>query len=350
MQHIPLGTSGLTVSEFCLGTMTWGNQTPQDDAHRQIDMALEHGVNFLDAAEMYPVNPVSAETRGRTEEVIGSWVAARGGRDRLVIATKVTGKGSGVISGGAPAIDAARLRSAAEESLRRLQVEVIDVYQLHWPNRGSYHFRQIWGYVPPKADERAAIKANMLEVLREAKALIDEGKIRSFALSNETAWGVASWIALAEAHGLPRPVSLQNEYSLLCRYFDSDLAEVCALEDVPLLAYSPLAAGLLTGKYAGDVIPEGSRRAVGSVDLGGRVTPRVFEAVSGYLGLALENGLDPVQMALAWTRTRPAPVIPILGATTSEQLAVQLPAAELRLSPEVLGAIDAMHRAHPAPY
>jgi len=349
MQHIPLGSTNLSVSEFCLGTMTWGNQTQQEDAHRQIDMARDHGVNFLDTAEMYPVNPVSAETLGRTEEVIGNWLAARGGREKLVIATKVTGKGSEVIAGGAPGIGRARLRAAVEGSLTRLQTDVIDLYQLHWPNRSSYHFRQGWRYAPPKAEARADIHANMLEVLHEAAALIAEGKIRHFALSNETAWGMANWIALAGAHGLPRPATLQNEYSLLCRQFDTDLAELSALENVPLLAYSPLAAGLLTGKYAGDVTPEGSRRA-GRPDLGGRITPRVFEAVAGYLGLARDWDLDPVQMAIAWCRTRPFPTIPIIGATTSEQLSRELPAAGLTLPPELLLAIDGMHKAMPMPY
>lgn len=349
MKHLPLGTTDLTVSEFCLGTMTWGNQTPQADAHRQIDLALDHGVNFLDSAEMYPVNPVSAETMGRTEAVIGAWLAAGGSRERLVIATKVTGKGSEAIAGGAPEIGAARLRVAVEGSLRRLGTDVIDIYQLHWPNRSSYHFRQNWRYAPPGADARADVRANMLEVLTEAGRLVTEGKIRHFALSNETAWGMASWIALAEAHGLPRPATLQNEYSLLCRHFDTDLAELCALENVPLLAFSPLAAGLLTGKYAGDVIPEGSRRA-GREDLGGRITPRVFEAVAGYLGLARDWDLDPVQMAIAWCRTRPFTTIPIIGATTAEQLARELPAAELTLPAGLIEAIDALHKAMPMPY
>lgn len=349
MKHIPLGTTGLTVSEFCLGTMTWGNQTPQQDAHRQIDMALDHGMNFLDAAEMYPVNPVRAETMGHTEEIIGAWLAAHGGRERMVIATKVTGKGSEAIEGGAPEIGPARLRAAVEGSLKRLGTDMIDIYQLHWPNRSSYHFRQNWTYAPPATAERADIRANMLEVLIEAGRLITEGKIRHFALSNETAWGMANWIALAEANNLPRPVTLQNEYSLLCRQFDTDLAELCALENVPLLAFSPLAAGLLTGKYAGDVIPEGSRRA-GRADLGGRITPRVFEAVAGYLGLARDWDVDPVQMAIAWCRTRPFPVIPIIGATTTEQLERELPAASLHLPEDLLRAIDGMHKSMPMPY
>lgn len=349
MQMIPLGQSGLTVSEFCLGTMTWGNQTPKNDAHRQIDMARAQGVNFLDAAEMYPVNPVRPETLGHTEAIIGDWIAAGGPRDDLVIATKCTGKGSEVIAGGAPPISPARLRQACEDSLRRLQTDRIDLYQLHWPNRGSYQFRQNWTYKPPQADARAAIVDDMAAVLQTAGDLLREGKIRHFGLSNESAWGLMQWLGLAERHGLPRAVSVQNEYSLLCRLGDTDLAEVCALEDVPLLAFSPLSAGLLTGKYAGDVVPEGSRRSL-RADLGGRIQPRVFAAVSGYLGLARDWGIDPVQMALAWCRQRPFPCIPILGATTSDQLAGQLPAATLRLTPDQVSAIDTMHRVHPMPY
>lgn len=350
MQQIPLGLSGLNVSEFCLGTMTWGNQTPRDDAFRQIDMALAHGINFLDTAEMYPVNPVRAETLGLVETIIGEWIAAGGARERLVIATKITGEGSEVIAGGAPLIAPARMRQAVEDSLRRLRVETIDLYQLHWPNRGSYHFRKNWGFRPKPASEREAILQDMTAVLETAGALVAEGKIRAFGLSNESAWGLMQWLDLARAGRLPRAVSVQNEYSLLCRLADTDLAELCALEDLPLLAFSPLAAGLLTGKYAGDVVPEGSRRAVGKGDLGGRIQPRVFEAVSGYLGLARDWGIDPVQMALAWCRQRPFPCLPILGATTSAQLERQLPAAGLRLDAEQLAAIDAMHRVHPLPY
>ena len=346
MKHIPLGRTGLTVSEFCMGTMTFGNQTDEADAHRQLDMARAAGINFLDAAEMYPVNPVRAETLGLTEEIVGRWLADRRPAD-MIVATKITGKGSAAIPDGAP-ISPQRMRDAVDASLRRLQVECIDIYQLHWPNRGSYHFRQLWGYDPGKHD-RADTIAHMTEVLHCAQEMVTAGKIRHFALSNETAWGTAQWLRLAEEHGLPRVASIQNEYSLLCRYFDGDMAELCVNEKVPLLAYSPLAAGLLTGKYAGDVIPDGSRRE-GNPDLGGRITPRVFEAVSGYLGLAVRHGLDPVHMALAFTRSRPAPTIPIVGATTSGQLGVVLGAAGLELAPEVLADIDRMHRVHPMPY
>ena len=204
-----------------------------------------------------------------------------------------------------------------------------------------------WAYRPTGKASR--IRANMRAVLTEAAVLIAEGKIGHLALSNETAWGLAQWLRLSEDEGLPRIASLQNEYSLMCRLFDTDMAEACTLEAVPLMAYSPLAAGLLTGKYAGDVTPENSRRAA-YPGLGGRITPRAFEAVSAYRGLARDGGLDPVHMALAWHRTRPFRIIPILGASTSAQLAQQLPALDLVLDPDLIAAIDDVHRSHPLPY
>jgi aryl-alcohol dehydrogenase-like predicted oxidoreductase len=343
---IPLGRTGLTVSELCLGTMTWGSQTPEAEAHAQIDRALDAGINFLDTAEMYPVNPVRAETIGKTEEIIGNWIAGSGRRDGIVLATKLSGKGQ-MARGGAPA-SGKTMVEAVEGSLQRLKTDHIDLYQLHVPNRGSYHFRRLWSY-DPSTQDRAATEAHILDMLETAQSLIAAGKIGHFALSNETTWGTALWLRLAAENGLPRVASIQNEYSALCRTADTDLAELCHNEEVPLLAFSPLAAGLLTGKYAGDVTPEGSRRSR-NPELGGRITPRVWEAVSSYLGIATHHGLDPAQMALAWTLTRPFPLIPIFGATTTAQLEIALGAADLALSPEVLAEIEAAHRAHPMPY
>jgi aryl-alcohol dehydrogenase-like predicted oxidoreductase len=346
MQTLTLGKTGLTVSEFCLGTMTWGTQNTEAEGHAQADLALDHGVTFWDTAEMYPVNPVRAETVGRTEEIIGTWLAARGGRDRLVIATKITGK-SQIVRPGKP-ISGATMRAAVEGSLRRLQTDYIDLYQLHWPNRGSYHFRQAWRYAPTGTDKTAET-ASMTDILTTAQALIAEGKIRAIGLSNESVWGAARWLHLADTLGLPRMATVQNEYSLLCRQFDADWAELSLIEDMPLLAFSPLAAGLLSGKYAGDVIPEGSRRSY-NADLGGRVTAQVFPAVAAYLGIAARHGLDPCQMAIAFCRSRPFRTIPILGATSLEQLKTNLGAAGVTLSPEVLADIAETHRAFPAPY
>jgi aryl-alcohol dehydrogenase-like predicted oxidoreductase len=347
MRRLPLGRSGLQVSEFCLGTMTWGTQTPPAEAHAQMDIARDHGVNFLDTAEMYPTNPTRAETLGGTEEIIGARLAERGDRDDWVIATKVTGAGHFAIPDGAP-LSPARLEAGVEAALRRLRTDRIDLMQLHWPNRGSYHFRQIWRYDPSRQD-RAQTMAHMAEMLVAMDRLVRAGKVRHFGLSNETAWGTCQWLLLAAAGGFPRVQTIQNEYSLLCRSFDGDMAEVSVNEGIPLLAYSPLANGLLTGKYAGDVIPEDSRRAVNPT-LNGRITPRSFEAVVAYMRVARDHGLDPVQMALAWCRSRPFPVIPILGATTRAQLVQALGAAGLELTEAVRDDIAAAYRTVPMPY
>jgi aryl-alcohol dehydrogenase-like predicted oxidoreductase len=347
MRRVTLGPTDLEVSVLCLGTMTWGTQTPEDEAHRQIDIAASRGVNFMDTAEMYPVNPVSKDTIGRTEEIIGNWIAKGGNRDDWVIATKIAGEGS-IARDKGEVIDGGSIRKALEGSLRRLKADHVDLYQFHWPNRGSYMFRQNWRF-DPSGQDRAAVVANMTECLETLDALVSEGKIRHWGLSNESAWGMANWLRLADAGNGPRPVAIQNEYSLLCRLYDTDLAELGYNEKVTLLAFSPLAAGLLTGKYAGDVIPAGSRREL-SPELSGRITPRVWEAVSAYLGIAHRAGLDPARMALAWTLTRPFPVVPIFGATTAEQLDHALGAADLQLGEDVLAEIAAAHKAHPMPY
>jgi len=347
MRKVTLGRTGLDVSCLCLGTMTWGSQNSAEEGHAQIDMALDRGVNFLDTAEMYPVAPVSAETVGRTEEIIGEWVARTGRRDDVIVATKITGAGQKAVRDGAP-IGPATIRAAVEGSLKRLRTDVIDLYQFHWPNRGSYHFRKHWAY-DPSAQDRAATLAHMQEALETLDALVREGKIRHFGLSNESAWGSCQWLRLAEENGLPRVQSIQNEYSLLCRHYDLDLAELGVNEEVTLLGFSPLAAGLLTGKYAGDVTPEGTRRAR-QPDLNGRITPRVWEAVSGYLGVANEHGLDPVQMALAFVMQRPFPAVPIVGATSTAQLETALGAADIVLSDAALADIAAVHKAHPMPF
>lgn len=347
MQLVPLGRTGLTVSALCLGTMTWGSQNSESEGHAQADLAVDRGVTFWDTAEMYPTNPVRAETVGDTERVIGSWLAARGGRDRLVLATKVTGRGQ-VVRGGAP-ITGTDLRAAVEDSLRRLNTDYIDLYQLHWPNRGTgYHFRGNWSY-DPRGIDRAATDAHMIEVLHVARDLMAQGKIRHIGLSNETVWGAARWLNLAEVHGLPRMATVQNEYSLLCRQFDTDWAELSAVEDMPLLAFSPLATGLLSGKYTGDITPEGSRRAV-NPSMGGRITPQVFPALAAYLTIAERHRLDPSQMAIAFCAGRPFPTIPIIGATNLRQLDVNIGAADVELSAEVLAEISAAHRAHPQPF
>ncbi|WP_411890680.1 aldo/keto reductase [Yoonia sp. SDW83-1] len=347
MKMIPLGRTDIMVSDWCLGTMTYGNQTPQDDAHTQIDMAVDAGINFLDTAEMYPVNPIRAETVGLSEQVIGNWIAKTGRRDDIVIATKVSGDNPGWVREGR-GYDGAVIREAVDTSLKRLQTDVIDLYQMHWPLRGSYMFRQNWTY-DPSGQNRQDTLDHMMDVLTALGDCVKAGKIKAIGMSNESAWGMTKWIDQAECAGLPRMASVQNEYSLLCRLYDTDMAEMAVNEDVTLLSFSPLACGLLTGKYQNGAVPDGSRMAING-DLGGRKSPRVFEAMQAYLDLSAEHGLDPVHMAMAWQRTRPFAVSAIFGATTAAQLDRILAGADVVLSDEVVGAIDNLNRAHPMPY
>ena len=347
MKMIPLGRTDIMVSDWCLGTMTFGNQTPQDDAHRQIDMALEAGINFLDTAEMYPVNPVRAETAGNSERVIGEWLAKSGRRDEVVIATKVSGDNPGWVRDGR-GYDGTVIREAVDFSLKKLQTDYIDLYQMHWPMRGSYMFRQNWTYDPSKQNRQETMD-HMSDVLQALDDMQKAGKIRAIGMSNESAWGMTQWTRLAEENGWPRMASVQNEYSLLCRLYDTDMAEMAVNEDVTLLSFSPLACGLLTGKYQGGAVPEGSRMSIGP-ELGGRMTPRTLPATQAYLDVAAKHRLDPVHMAMAWQRTRPFPISAIFGTTTAAQLDHMLAGKDLTLSDDVLSDIDAAHRAHAMPY
>jgi aryl-alcohol dehydrogenase-like predicted oxidoreductase len=344
-----LGQTDTQITDYCLGTMTWGRQTSASDAHRQMDMALEAGINIVDTAEMYPVNPVLAKTVGDSERILGEWNAANPARrGDYVLATKITGKNGAFVRMGQD-ITPETFETALDASLHRLQTDYIDIYQLHWPNRGSYHFRQNWGY-NPSGQDKAHILAQMQAILHAADRAQKAGKIRHFALSNESAWGTAQWLRLAQDHGLPRVASIQNEYSLLCRHFDTDLAELAVHEQVTLLAYSPLAAGLLTGKYQGGLTPTGSRADGDNVNLGGRRTGRAIAAVEAYLDLAKHYGIDPVHMALAFSVARPFGVSTIFGATTNDQLAHIIQGLDVTLSNDVLKNIDALHRLHPMPY
>jgi len=346
MKYNPLGRTGIRVSEICLGTMTWGSQNSEREAHEQLDCALDHGINFVDTAELYPTTPADAETYGDTERFIGSWLAARGNRDRVILASKVAGPGRSYIRGGAPAGRAGML-AAVDDSLARLRTDYLDLYQLHWPNREHYHFRGVWTYTPSRNDRTRAAD-DILELLEALGALVKAGKVRAVGLSNETAWGTMQYLRHAEDKGLPRMASVQNEYNLLYRSHDVDMAELSHHEDVGLLAYSPLAAGLLTGKYLDGARPEGSR-LTRNHDLGGRYQPHQEPAVRAYVDLAAEHGLDPAQMALAFCLTRPFMTSVIIGATTLAQLKTDIAAADVTLSEDVMDGIRRIHRLHPAP-
>ncbi|MFT5113426.1 MAG: aryl-alcohol dehydrogenase-like predicted oxidoreductase [Parasphingorhabdus sp.] len=346
MKFNQLGNSEIQVSEICLGSMTWGTQNTEQEGHSQINLALEQGVNFIDSAEMYPTNPLSADHAGATESVIGSWFAKTGRRSDVILATKVSGSGSKVVRQGAP-ISSQTIRTAVEGSLERLQTDYLDLYQLHWPNRGSYHFRQSWKFNPTSQDVEQT-KEHMLDVLKVMQELVNEGKVRTIGLSNESCWGTAKFLSLAESMNLPRVVSVQNEYSLLDRKFDLDLAELSHNEKVGLLAFSPLAAGILSGKYQGDKTPAGSRRTF-SENLGGRYSPHVVPVVDKYLQVAERYQLDPCQMSVAFCCSRPFMTSAIIGAVSEQQLTNSIKSCELNLSDEILTDLNDVHRQYPNP-
>ncbi len=323
--------------------MTWGEQNSEAEGFAQMDFAVDQGINFIDTAEMYAAPP-RRETCGRSEEIIGNWLAARGGRDKIVLATKVTGPSGGLdyIRGGRTRLDRHHIAEAIEGSLRRLKTDYVDLYQLHWPDRPIKAFGQL-GYEHGEGEETPP--EDTLEVLAE---LVQAGKVRSVGLSNETPWGVLRFLALAEAGRGPRMVSVQNPYSLLNRSFEARLAEVALREDCGLLAYAPVAAGVLTGKYLNDRRPEGARMTL-FPDNRRYFGEQGQAATAAYVDLARKHGLDPAQMALAYVLTQPFLTSAIIGATSLAQLENSLAAKDLILSREVLNAIESIHKIYTYP-
>ena len=341
----PLGRSELVVPDVCLGTMTFGEQTREADAHRQLDFALASGVNFLDTAEMYAVPP-RAETCGASERIVGRWLK-RQQRERIVVATKVAGpsRNLGWIRNGPPALDRTNIRAAIDGSLQRLQTDYIDLYQLHWPERNQPMFGQ-WQFDPAQERECTPIRAQ-LEALAE---LVAEGKVRAIGLSNEHPWGVMQFVRLSDELGLPRVLCTQNAYSLVNRTFETALAEVCHREQVGLLAYSALAFGHLTGKYVAD--PAAPGRLTQWPAFGQRYgKPNVIPAVTAYAALAKKHGLTLTQMALGFVRSRWFVSSTIIGASSLAQLQQTLPATRTPIAAELLAEIDAIHLRYtnPAP-
>lgn len=346
MKYRKLGRTGLDVSLIGLGTMTWGKQNTEGEGFAQMDYALSRGINFWDTAEMYAVPP-SAETYGRTEEIIGHWFTSRKKRGDVILASKIAGPGLPWIREGKSFVDRKNILAAVEGSLKRLQTEYIDLYQIHWPNRGSYNFQQHWTWNPQF--NVAEVERNFIEVLNIFDELIKAGKIRHVGLSNETSWGTAKWLELSSKHNLPRMVSIQNEYSLLDRRFEFDLQEIAMAEDCGLLAWSPLTRGILSGKYLHGARPTGSRLAI-TPGAEKRDTPQCNKAVAAYLEIAKKHGLDICQMALAFVNAKPFVTSTLIGATSMEQLKTNIDSIDLALSDAVLKDIESVRRDYPVPY
>ena len=343
MKYRRLPGTDLEVSEVCLGTMTWGEQNTEDDAHAQLDYAIAQGVNVIDTAEMYPVPP-NATTQGRTETYVGNWLARRG-RDDLVIMSKVAGPGRrDWIRGGRTDLSREIIAEAVETSLARLRIDCIDVYQIHWPQRNVPMFGAT-EFDPAK--EKAG--PSIVEQVEAMAALIDAGKIRCYGLSNETAWGVCEFRRVARELGVPGPVTLQNSYSLVSRGVDNDLAETLFRESMSLLAYSPLAGGMLSGKYLGGAQPPKSRFTLFDT-LGLRFKrPMVGEAIAAYADVAKRRGRSLPQLALGYVKSRWYLGTTIVGATTMAQLEEDIAAAQLELDAQTLSDIEAVQVRYPNP-
>ena len=346
MEYRTLGRTGIKVSALALGTMTFGEQNTEADGHQQLDYAFDQGVNLIDAAEMYPVPP-RAETYGATERIIGTWLRKSGMRDKVVLATKVAGPGVvlGVkhIRGGDNQLDRENIFAAVDASLERLQTDYIDLYQLHWPSRPSNFFGKL-GYQHPEVEQAVPIEAT-LDALGE---LVRAGKVRHVGLSNETPWGVHRYLQLAEGAGRERIVSIQNPYSLLNRTFEIGLAEMAIRENVALLAYSPLAFGVLSGKFLNGARPPEARMVRWS-RFARYTSEQADRATIGYAEVAARHGLGMAQMALAFVRQQRFITSALIGATTMEQLKTNLASASVTLGPQVLQDIEAVHRSQPNP-
>lgn len=349
MKYHQLGQTEIELSTICLGTMTWGEQNTEQEAHEQIAYALSKGVNFIDTAEMYPIPP-RANTAGLTETYLGNWFQLNSRRHEVFLASKAAGpsrdaKRPSHIRNGRTHFDKASLTEALEGSLRRLKTDYIDLYQLHWPDRVTNYFGQL-AYPWPDDDYTVSI----LETLEALSGFVREGKIRFIGVSNETPWGVAEFLKQSEQHGLPRIVSIQNPYNLLNRTFEQGLAEFSHREQVGLLAYSPLAMGMLTGKYLNGNRPQGARLTV--YDRFQRYNSLLCEAATeGYVALARKHSIPPAVLALAFVNQQPFVTSTIIGATTLQQLRENIDSINIELDEAVMQEIDAIHRQYqnPAP-
>ena len=346
MQFRQLGDSNIQVSVLCLGTMTWGQQNTEKDAHEQLDCAIDAGINFIDCAEMYPVPP-RAETQGLSETFIGSWLGKRKTqRDKLIIATKVAARADWIpyLRNGNARLDKDNINTAVNESLRRLDCDYIDLYQVHWPERDANYFGQLNYYHAPEKDGTP-----IAETMSALSDLVKEGKIRHIGISNETPWGMSEYLRQSTAGSAPRIVSIQNPYSLLNRSFEIGLAEMSHRENAGLLAYSPLGFGTLTGKYLHNKMPENSRLSMFGERYNRYSKEQGVRATEKYVQLALDSNIDPTHMALAFVNSRPFLTSTILGATTMQQLRHNIKSIDVELDKEILREIEKINAEVPLP-
>jgi len=344
MNYRQLGRTDIQVSQLCLGTMTWGEQNSEVEAHEQLDFAIDEGINFIDAAELYPVPP-KPETQGRTEDYLGTWLAKRHDRDKLIIASKVCASADWIpyLRNGNVSLNKKNIETALNDSLKRLQTDYIDLYHLHWPERDTNYFGKLGYYHAPEKDG-----VPIEETLDALGEIVESGKIRHIGISNETAWGIAEYLRLAEQKNLPRIVTIQNPYNLLNRTFEIGAAEFSHRENVGLLAYSPLGFGVLTGKYLNNEKPTGARLTL--FDRFTRYTnDEGIKSTEAYIKLARAHGLDPAQMALAFVSSRPFLTSNIIGATSMEQLKTNIESINIQLSKDLLREIEDIHTRQPNP-
>jgi aryl-alcohol dehydrogenase-like predicted oxidoreductase len=344
MKYTTLPNTNIKVSKICLGTMTWGNQNTEADGHEQMDFALEEGVNFFDTAELYSV-PASPETYGATEKIIGTWFKKTGNRDKIVLASKIAGGGDYTAHIRKGGLNKKNILEAVEGSLQRLQTDYIDLYQLHWPNRGV----NVFGTRDFPLNTINSEVENYLEILETLNDLVKSGKIRTYGLSNETPWGTMKYVEASKKLDVAKPVTIQNSYSLIHRGYEAGMSEVSMREDIGLLAYSPLAQGVLTGKYLDNNKPEGARGTLFPRFIARYMGDGSLEAVRKYNAIAKENGMTLTGLSLAFINQLPFVTSNIIGATQMPQLKENIGSIHIDLSNEVLQNIEEVHKAIPNP-
>jgi aryl-alcohol dehydrogenase-like predicted oxidoreductase len=345
MEYRKLGKTNEEVSVICLGTMNWGEQNTESEAHQQMDYSVEQGVNFFDTAEIYAVPP-NSKSYGKTEEFIGSWFKKSGKRDDILLASKVVSRSDRNYARGGetPRVNKKQIKFAIEGSLQRLGVNHIDLYQIHWPDRKT-NFFGARGYTHDANDVAVEIE----ETLEAMKELVKEGKIKYVGVSNERPWGIMEYLRLSREKDLPRIASIQNSYSLIMRGYETGMAEISIREKVGLLAYSPLASGVLTGKYLGGKFPKGSRFDYSKRNNDHYNPAHAQPAIQAYVDLAKKHGLDPAQMSLAFVNSREFITSNIIGATTMDQLKTDIASIDIKLSDEVLAGIEDIQLRMPDP-